>query len=348
MLRVKTNNFEFRRFERYDIESSLDALADSFSFEIANPKGIHAGQILPGKVVQLFDDNTPLMIGEIDDVEESDVIKVTGRDLMVRAIENDVEHEEEEDEIEPDKEIIRLAKLVGIKKFDLSGLTSPIKPVENISTHRPGAKAPSRVKALQEFTREAGESVGEVMVRLADAGNFYIWLDRLGVLHLSFYNFSQPAGWDFFNRLNGANCDLIKRRQSYANLKGSIWAYGDFFVLGPLAANIQGFAKKEDQALIRAGFTRRKTMLDNYSLTYEEASARLEKLMNELKLRAKQWEVTYGGPHARGGAIPEPGKTATLTSIYSAVSNLKVLIASVNLKKTDEGTKTTLILREKP
>lgn len=322
MLRVETNGFKFTRFRSYEIESSLDALADSFSFTIGNPGGIHAGQIVDGREVRIFDDGRQIMIGEIDTVEEGEEIRVSGRDLMVRAIENDVEHQEESSQVHPAREIERLAREVGLTKIDKSGLPSGIKPIE-------------------EFTREAGESYGEVMVRLADAGKFYIWLDRLGVLHLSEYQFSAAPEWDFYNRVDGSNCEAIVRRRSSASLKDEIWAFSD--EIDP------PIVKHSDQALIRAGLHRRKTLLDAKSETYEEAHRKLQKLMDELKLRGREWIVSYGKDHARGrGEIPEVGTTATVTSYFSGVTNLRVLIASVTLRKDDNGTKTELVLRERP
>lgn len=339
MLLVRTNGFEFRRFKSYQIESSLDTVADGFSFTIGNPRGDHAGEIVEGQVVTIFDDATQIMIGEIDTVIEGEEIEVQGRDLMVRAIENDVEHQEEVETVHPAKEIIRMAKEVGLTQIDQSGLPSGDAELEQLSSLRGNsAKAPSKISALKDFTREAGESTAEAMVRLADAGGFYIWLDRLGTLHLSLYDYDAAPGWDFFNRKEGSNCEPIKRRRSAANLKSEIWAFSDD--LEPV--------KLGDQALIRLGIKRRKTLLDSESETPEEAQRKLQKIMNELKLRSREWQVTYGGPHARGREIPEVGKTATVSSYFSGVQNLKTLISSVTLTKDDQGTKTELVLRERP
>lgn len=321
MLRVETGGFEFVRFKAYEIESSLDALADSFSLVIGNSGGIYAGRFAEGAELRIYEDGARVMVGEIDTVEESEEVRVTGRDLMVRAIENDVEHQEESSKVHPVKEIERLAREVGLTKIDLSGLPAGITPIE-------------------AFTKEAGESYGEVMVRLADAGKFYIWLDRMGVLHLSEYRFQASPGWDFFNRVDGSNCEAIVRRRSAASLKGEIWAFSD--EIDP------PIVKHTDQALIRAGLHRRKTLLDPKSETYEEAHRKLEKLMNELKLRGREWLIGYGGKHARDNAIPEVGATATVTSYWSGVTHLKALIASVTLKKDDQGTRTELVLRERP
>jgi prophage tail gpP-like protein len=321
MLRVLTNGFEFNRFLSYEIDSSLDALADGFSFAIGNPRGSHGGQIIEGLEARIFDDGVQLMVGEIDTVAEGEEIHVSGRDLMVRAIENDVEHREEAEDVHPVKEIERLAREVGLEKIDKTGLPSLIKPIE-------------------EFTQEAGESVAEVMVRLADAGGFYIWLDRLAFLHLSVYRWDLPPGWEFFNRESGSNCETITRRRSAANLRTELWAFVDLFE-NPIV-------KHADQALIRAGLHRRKTLLDPKSENYEEAHRKLQKLMDELKLRSREWELSYGGPHARGGEIPEVGRTALVSSYWSGVENLKTLVASVRLKKDDQGTKTELVLRERP
>lgn len=335
-LRVKTNGFDFTRFISYDIDSSLDTLADGFSFVIGNPQGVHAGQILEGKVVQIFDGAIPIMIGETDDVVEGEEIHVHGRDLMIRAIENDAEHDIISQTVtDPVAKIIELANKVGLTKIDRTGITSklsdPLPP------------------SLQNFQLEAGESFAEAMVKLADAGKFYIWLDRLGILHLSNYHFEQKPAWDFYNRKDGSNCHPIKRRKSAANLKAEILAFGSFFKrVDSDTDTFVNFAKVNDQALIRAGFNRKKTLLDNRSFSVDEAQRKLDKLMAELKMRGKEWEISYEGPHIRGGEIPEVGKVATVTSYFSGVNNLSALIASVTLKKDEQGTVTSIILREKP
>lgn len=324
MLTVRTNNLEFRRFKSYKIESSLDTLADGFSFVIGNPNGVNAGAIIEGQQISIFEDGVQLMVGEIDTVIESNNIEVSGRDLMVRAIENDVEHQQAETKIHPVKEIQRLAKEVGLTKFDTSALPTGIKPIEL-------------------FTLEAGESTAEVMVRLAESGTFNIWLDRFGVMFLAKLDFDQTAGWTFVNGPDFANCDFIRRRKSAANLKAEIWAFLEAWddQLEPI------LVKHTDQALIRAGLHRRKTLLDGKSGNYEQGHKKLVKLMDELKQRSKEWDISYGGSHVRENAIPEPGKTALVTSMYSDVQDLKALVVSVTLTKDENGTRTKLILRER-
>lgn len=86
--------FEVCRFTKYSIDIDLETDADAFSFTLLNPNGVNTGIFSKFDEVIIEIDNTPIMLGRIDNVtyswdDDGCVIDIEGRDLMADLVDND-------------------------------------------------------------------------------------------------------------------------------------------------------------------------------------------------------------------------------------------------------------------
>ena len=318
MLKIKLPSYlmtDEQDIKNYHIENSVTTLTDAFSFTLSNNGGRNGGLVDDKDTVEIFDDGDPLMTGQIDTVDESTEIAVSGRDLMAWAVDTDAEPCPYLNEL-PISHIQKLAKKVGLKflvgKTPIPRLSPPLK-----------------------FNIEVGESYADAMVRLAAIAGVYLWLDRRGVLNIGLYDTAAAPLWHFRNSPDGSNCEIIHRVRSSKEVKSKMIAYGDIYTQKITVT---------DAKLKALGFSRPARVMNNWAEPADITKGRLERAMNERRMRSRVWKVRYGGDHRMNGDIPEAGKTALVSSVYSGVSEQKTLIASVRLSKGPGGTLTELEL----
>ena len=164
---------EFKGWESFEVESDLLQPADAFSFVAQNIGGKMAGKISFHDTVQVVVDDAVVMQGFVDDVTYKDGrINIVGRDDFGHLVDCSADPKTYRN--------MNLKTLAGTLASNYID-TWKIDPLITLPTHR-------RLKV------EPGETIADVLIRVAKKDRVLIWLDETGVAHIGRPNYDQaPA-----------------------------------------------------------------------------------------------------------------------------------------------------------
>lgn len=166
---------EWSKWLSFEVESDIRRPADAFSFVSPNIRGENAGKVFPGDVVTISVDDETVMRGRVDDVRYSDgidgsQIEVSGRDLFG---------------------FLQDCSAVPRQRFNATLLDLAIEMTDNdwgIVTWDGTDSAP-----LRRVKIEPGESVWDVLSRLAAKEDLILWMDPNGTARSGKPDYTTPA-----------------------------------------------------------------------------------------------------------------------------------------------------------
>ena len=319
MLKAVGDGWQTERLIGYEIESTLDKGADSFSFEVGTgEKGENAGLIVPGKNVRLLDSKgRQLLIGVIDEVEEGETIKVDGRDLMAYAIDAYPDSKRWKNAMPLDI-LKELAGQLAFTSVDISGVSSA-------------------QTALKAFQVEPGDSITDAFEKLAQEGDFELYVDPLGnLIATNMPDRPSSPQFNFISRIGEANCEIVLK-------KSTDDVYSTIKLAGRKAHPIV-----QTDSDISKYVTRTLTDRDGHSGSAAASSKKIAQMFREMKDRMRRWNVTFGGDPAKFGAVPKIGDGAMVTSYRHKINNEATVIWRVNLSLDERsGRKNEIELRSR-
>lgn len=319
MLKATGNGWETERLLGYEVESTLDCAADSFSLEIGmGQKGENAGLIKPGGTVTITDSKgAAIMTGIIDDVDEEDAISIKGRDLMAHAIDQypDPRRWKTKAPLDILKELAAALPFTGV---DVSGVTSS-------------------QSAMKAFQVEPGDSYADAFERIGEEGDFEIYVDPLGKL-IARNMPDAPAGiaFRFVSKIGEANCDPTLQQTTddvYSTIK-------DFAKKSaPTSVTNSTIAKYVTRTLTQRNGDRRDQAGINRGIARQFREA-LDKM--------RRWKVTFGGDHSKFGAAPKIGDGVSITSYRHKVTDEPGVVWAVKYKlQKGQGHETEVTVRSR-
>lgn len=337
IVKIVLADTELSTWIRYEIESDFLRPANAFSLTASNREAELAGQVLPGDECKVIVDDTVQMAGYVDEVnysvgEQGSMVEITGRDRFGQLMDNS-------------------APLLSLKKRTLKQICEQL-----TSNWIDSWESDITLSQISRIKIEPGETIMNVISRLAKKEDALIWLDPDGTGHIGRPNYSQSPLYQLICRKksnpNSKRNNIISgsMRTSWTDRYSSITVHG---TTGNTAANYATSSRYRGIATDdQIQQNRSLIMSDGDIKNVAQAKARAELEVARREFDAITWDYTVRGhygelPDGKGGKKESLWEINTIVDVDDEFSetNAPCWVLRRRFRGDDSGRYTDLELR---